>query len=146
GVVTVLDVDRAVALLLDLHRLDLGHPLVFADGVHGRLVAVLVVAAARHAHDDVVPDAEVGRLGRGQQDALDAALADGRRILQVLRAVPLDRAAVALDSVFQPDHGQLPLEQIARRPGILAATLPPEGHSVVEAGVAHRGHAGAAPG
>src|SRR5699024_5793190 len=87
GIVSVLDVNRAVALLLDLHSLDLGHPLVFADGVHGRLPAVLVIAAARHTHDDVIPDLKIGRLGGGQQDALDAALADGRRILEVLRAM-----------------------------------------------------------
>ena len=145
GVLPVLDVDCAVALLPDLYRLDLGHPLVFADGVHGRLPAVLVVAAARHAHDDVVPDAEVGRLGRGQQDALDAALADGRRILQVLRAVPIDGARVALDSVFQPDHGQLPFQQISARARVLTAALAPQRYVVVVGAVVDRGQAGAAP-
>src|SRR5699024_6596891 len=83
-------------------------------------------------------------LGGGQQDPLDAALADGRRILEVLRAVPLDGARVALDSVFQPDHGQLPLEQIARRPGILAAALAPQRHVVVVGAVVDRRQAGAA--
>ena len=148
GIVTVLDVDCAVALLPDLYRLDLGHPLVFADGVHGRLVAVSLSALGfivGRTHNNVIADAEISRLGGGQQDALDAALADGRRILQVLRAVPLDRAAVALDAVLEPDHGQLPFQQVSARARVLTAALAPQRYVVVVGAVVDRGQAGAAP-
>ena len=59
--------------------------------------------------------------------------------------MPLDRAAVALDAVLEPDHGQLPFQQVSARARVLTAALAPQRYVVVVGAVVDRGQAGAAP-
>src|SRR5699024_10381731 len=59
GVLPVLDVNRAVVLLPDPYRFNLGHQFVFTDGVHRRLVAVSLSALGfivGRTHNNVIAD------------------------------------------------------------------------------------------
>ncbi len=87
------------------------------------------------ADNNARPDEQVGRLRRRQQDTLHAGFPGGHSVLVIIPSAALNRAAVALAGVLQPDHGKLPFEQSAGCARILCAALAPQTHIVAVAGI-----------
>ena len=99
-------VNGAVALVTDLHRLDAQHPHPVGQAAHVALAAVQVAVAARVAHKDRGPHQDVGRLGRCDQKAPHTVFGSGRLVLPAVAGAALSDAAVFLVEV-----PQLPLIQ-----------------------------------
>ena len=99
-------VDSAVALVTDLHRLDAQHPHAIGQAAHVALAAVQVAVAARVAHKDRGPHQDVGRLSRCDQKAPHTVFGSGRLVLPTVAGAALGDARV-----FLVEMPQLPLIQ-----------------------------------
>ena len=130
-----LDVDRLVGCAADGDIRDTGNAFVFRQLVHAGNAAIRARACTLIADNDARPDKQVGRLRCRQQDTLHAGFSGSRSILIIVPGAALNRTAVALAGVFQPDHGKLPFEQSAGCARILCAALAPQTHIVAVAGI-----------
>ena len=99
-------IDSAVALVTDLHRLDAQHPHPVGQAAHVALAAVQVAVAARVAHKDRGPHQDVGRLSRCDQKAPHTVFGSGRLVLPTVAGAALGDARV-----FLVEMPQLPLIQ-----------------------------------
>ena len=117
---------------------------VFGQLVHTGCTAIGTGARPGIAHNDAAADKEIFRLRGGQQHAGYTGLSCGSLILVIVRRAAFNRAGVALARVLQPDHGKLPLDQVAARAAVLRPAGAPFGDVCVMAAVIERRQARAA--